>query len=445
MGRIGSFGAVTAAVAMTIAVTILVAACGGGGSNASSVSTGASRTSAGHAPPIVVVYSSLPISGPVSQPSTQQANAVLNGIELAWEQAKPRTGLVRAGQFRVKWVALDDSPHGVGWNPFATVANARRVATDPRAVFYIGDFDSGASELSIPILNQAGIAQVSPGSTYVGLTEALKGVTSPGEPEKYYPTGDRTFFRIVPSDAVQAAADVQALRQAGCQKVAVANDKQPYGTGLAVMIATDAHAAGLEILSTPVNPTASNYRAYAASIRSAGADCFEFAGSVSDGGVQITEDVHAALPHALILGPDEMCNSSWTNARDGGVPAAIDPSLECTMPTLGLLAYPGGKQFLTGYQKVLRDPHASSYALFGYETMRLALDTIAGLGSSGDHRAAIVRSLQDTRHRSSVIGTYGFKADGATTLDSYGLYKVGANGNPTFYKALITSKSVPSS
>jgi hypothetical protein len=39
-----------------------------------------------------------------------------------------------------------------------------------------------------------------------------------------------------------------------------------------------------------------------------------------------------------------------------------------------------------------------------------------------------------------VLGTYGFDANGDTTLKSYGLYKVGAGGNPVFYKTLTPSK-----
>ena len=89
--------------------------------------------------------------------------------------------------------------------------------------------------MSIPILNQAGIPQVSPANTYVGLTTNLPG-SAPGEPQKYYPTGKRTYLRIVPIDSIQAAADLMAMKEAGCTKVAVANDKEAYGAGLATLL-----------------------------------------------------------------------------------------------------------------------------------------------------------------------------------------------------------------
>ena len=54
----------------------------------------------------------------------------------------------------------------------------------------------------------------------------------PGEPDKYYPTGERTYFRIMPNDAVQAAALATAMRDAGCRRVAAVHDGEVYGKGV---------------------------------------------------------------------------------------------------------------------------------------------------------------------------------------------------------------------
>jgi len=91
---------------------------------------------------------------------------MVNGIKLALSQAGGK-----AGKWTVNYQSLDDSTAAAGkWDPGQTAANARKAATDPKAVYYIGEFNSGASEVSIPILNQAGLPQVSPANTYVGLT-----------------------------------------------------------------------------------------------------------------------------------------------------------------------------------------------------------------------------------------------------------------------------------
>ena len=44
------------------------------------------------------------------------------------------------------------------------------------------------TKVSLPITNKAGILQVSPANTYVGLTTDQPG-SEKGEPDKYYPAG----------------------------------------------------------------------------------------------------------------------------------------------------------------------------------------------------------------------------------------------------------------
>jgi branched-chain amino acid transport system substrate-binding protein len=417
---------------LVLGSVLALSACGSSSSSSSSsgaASSGAASSSSGSN--AVDIYSSLPLQGA----SSAQTLPLVNGIKLALSQAGGK-----AGKFTVNYTSLDDSTAAAGeWDPTQTEANARKAAADSKTVYYIGEFNSGASEVSIPILNQAGIPQVSPANTYVGLTTNEPG-SAPGEPQKYYPTGTRTYLRIVPIDSIQAAADLLALKQEGCTKVAVANDKEAYGAGLAKLLELEKGDYGIDIVSnTGIDPKAPNYRSYAATIKSQGADCFEFAGIVANGGVQITKDVHAALPTAKILGPDGMCTSSWTNAKDGGVPASIDPFIECTVATLDLAAYPGGKAFLAAYKAKYGPTPPDPYAIYGYEAMKLGLDTITGLGANGSNKADVLKALFATKARNSVLGTYGFDKNGDTTLKAYGLYKV-KNGDPFFLKTVTPSK-----
>ncbi len=248
----------------------------------------------------------------------------------------------------------------------------------------------------------------------------------------------------MPIDSIQAAADLLALKNDGCTKVAVANDKEAYGAGLAKLLELEKGDYGINIVSnTGIDPKAPNFRSYAATIKSQGADCFEFAGIVSNGGVQITKDVHAALPTAKILGPDGMCTSSWTNAKQGGVPASIDPFIQCTVATLDLSAYPGGKQFLAAYKAKYGVASPDPYAIYGYEAMQARPRRRSpSLGANGDNKADVLKALFATKNRNSVLGTYSFNADGDTTLKSYGLYKVGPTGDPVFFKTLTPTKTL---
>ena len=408
------------------------AALAAAGCSSSSSSSGSSATTA--AGGTVDIYSSLPMQGS----SNAQTIPMVNGMKLALAEAHNK-----AGNFTVKYTELDDSTAAAGkWDPGQTQANARQAATDPKAVYYIGEFNSGASEVSIPILNDAGLAQVSPANTYVGLTTSLPG-SAAGEPTKYYPSGTRTYLRIVPIDSIQAASDLMAMKQAGCTKVAVANDKEAYGSGLATLLGLEKGFYGVNIVSnTGIDPTAANFRTYASTIASQGANCFFFAGIVSNGAVQITKDVNAVIPAAKIFGGDGVCTSSYTEASQGGVPASIDPKIYCTVATQNLDAYPGGKTFLTAYKAMYGTANPDPYAIYGYEVMKLGLDTIASLGANGGNKADVLKALFAIKDRSSVLGTYGFNKDGDTTLKSYGVYKVGTDGVPVFYETLTPTKTV---
>ena len=415
------------AIAAVAAIALAAAGCSSSGSStSSSSSSGGANT--------IDIYSSLPLQGA----STAQTTPMVNGIKLALAEAGGK-----AGQWTVNYQSLDDSTAAAGkWDPGQTAANARKVATDPKAVYYIGEFNSGASEVSIPILNQGGIPQVSPANTYVGLTTSLPG-SAPGEPQKYYPSGTRTFLRIVPIDSIQAASDLIAMKEAGCTKVAVANDKEAYGAGLATLLELEKGFYGVTITSnTGVDPTAPNFRSYASTIQGQGADCFFFAGIVSNGAVQITKDVHSAIPTAKVFGGDGVCTDSYTSAAKGGVPASLYPLIECTVATQDLAAYPGGKTFLAAYKAKYGTSNPDPYAIYGYEVMKLGLDTIKSLGAQGNSKSAVLKALFATTARQSVLGVYGFDKNGDTTLKSYGLYKVGSNGEPVFYKTLTPTKTV---
>jgi branched-chain amino acid transport system substrate-binding protein len=426
MGSLAKLSTVCAVVSMTVPI----ASCGGGRANDGTTVRGGHENGRSA---IVDIYSSLPLHGP----TRGQTIAMINGIKLALSQAGDR-----AGRFTVRYRSLDDSSAATGqWDPSATAANAGRAAADRNTVYYIGEADSQASEVSIPILNQAGIPQLSPANTYVGLTRSILGVTAAGEPAKYYPTGSRSYLRIVPNDTVQAAADLEAMKQAGCAKVALANDGESYGAGLATLLELEKRLYGVNIVSnTVINPKASNHRSYGSAVKAQGANCFVFTGIPSNGGVQIAKDVHAALPTAKLFAPDRMCTPSWTSEKSGGVPASIDPYIACTRPTLGLSAYPRARQFLAAYQRMYHVSNPDPYALYGYEAMKLGLDTISNLGPNGNDKSAVLRALFAIRNRNSVLGTYGFGASGDTTLRTYGLYKVGPNGDPVFDKTLSPAR-----
>jgi branched-chain amino acid transport system substrate-binding protein len=376
---------------------------------------------------VLDVYSSMPFHGPAKA----QAVAIVNGIKLALKQAGGA-----AGPWAINLISLDDSTVTAGrWDPARCAANARRAAADPDAVYYIGEFNSGCSEVAIPILNEANVPQVSPDNTYVGLTTHDPG-SAPGEPSKFYPSGERTYLRISARDTVQAAALLTTMHRDGCRRVAIANDQEAYGSGLAALMGALTHRYGVRIVSNiGIDPTAPSYRAYAPSLHAQHVDCFMFAGITSRDAVRVTQDVATAIPRAKLYGGDGICASSFTDRATHGIPASIGHRFTCTSLTLPLNAYPGGPAFLSAYRAEYGVSHPDPDAIYGYEAMQLGLDTVASLGSNGHRRPAILKALRATKRRHSVIGTYSFDRNGDTTLRSYGLYKItGRRGTLVFVR-----------
>jgi hypothetical protein len=111
----------TSAVAALAVIALAAAGCSSSGS--SSTSSGSSSGGGG----TIDFYSSLPMQGA----SSAQTGPLVNGIKLALAQANNK-----AGQWTVNYQVLDDSTAAAGkWDPGQTAANARKVASDPKAVY----------------------------------------------------------------------------------------------------------------------------------------------------------------------------------------------------------------------------------------------------------------------------------------------------------------------
>jgi branched-chain amino acid transport system substrate-binding protein len=399
-----------------------VSACGSDSNSGSSSSSGSTSTAA-KAAGGVDVYSSLPLQGA----SKDQTNAMVDGIKLALKEVGNKAGTVS-----INYTSLDDSTAQAGnWDEQQVGANARKVAQDKKSVALIGEFNSGATKVSLPILNEVGIAQISPANTYVGLTTNDPG-SAKGEPAIYYPSQKRTYARIVPRDTIQGGALVTQMKADGCKAVALANDKDTYGAGLTKVIGIKAKTQGLNILGdTGIQPDAANFRGYASQQKGLKADCFFFGGVTANGAIQLYKDVHDALPNAKLYGGDGVCESGFTSPKKNGIPTGVGKLFKCTVATLDLASYPGGKAFIASFNKEYHNPKPDPYAIYGYEAMKLVLDTIKS-SPSASTRDGFVKALFATKDRASVLGKYSIDANGDTTLTDYGLYTVGSDGNPTY-------------
>ena len=407
---------------------LTVAACGSDDDEGSGGGDGGGEGISGNT---LTIYSSLPLQGT----SKGQSEAVISGEKLALKNAGNKVG-----KYTIKYVSLDDS---TAQNPGTadeaqTASNARKAVQDPTTIFYLGEFNSGGTKISLPILNKAGIPQISPSNTYVGLTTDKPG-SEPGEPEKYYPAQTRTYARVVPADDIQAAALVTTMKEDGCKSVHIFNDKTTYGAGLARNIELAAEQQGLAVEGNDgTDRNAPNYRSLAAKVK---ADCFIGSGVTGENYVQVFKDVAAANPTVKLYGPDGVAEEAFTNPAKGGIPADVGARTKITVATLGLEEFKKrnnaqAEKFFTDYEKEYGVAQPDPYAIYGYETMALALATLEAVGDKANDREAVrAQLLENTKDRESALGVYSIDENGDTTLTDYGLYTI-KDGLPTFTKVI---------
>jgi branched-chain amino acid transport system substrate-binding protein len=409
---------------LTAVMAFGVAACGddnsgGGGGGGGSADSGGGGS--------LTVYSSLPLQG-ASRP---QSEDVIKGIKLALKQKGDK-----CGDFAIKYESLDDATAAAGkWEPGATSANARKVAQDDSAIAYIGEFNSGASAISIPINNEAGILQVSPSNTALGLTKGGAGA-EPGEPDKYYPAGERNYGRVVPIDTIQGAAQAQYMKDEGVTNVYILDDAEVYGKGVAKNTQAAAEALGLKIAGNDAwDGKASNYRALASKIKGTGADAVFTGGIIDNNAPQLYKDLNAAMPDAKLFGPDGVATVDFTKE----IPGNVQKQTFLTAPTLSPDDLPpAGQQFYKDYEAEYGEPQdeIDPYAVYGYEAMAVVCDSIA---QGGDDRKAVIDAFMATKGRESPLGTYDIDADGDTTLSDYGGYK--AEGGKLVFSKVIKAQA----
>jgi branched-chain amino acid transport system substrate-binding protein len=408
---------------LTAVMAFGVAACGddddnGGGGGGGDEGSGGST---------LTIYSSLPLQG-ASRP---QSEDVIKGEQLALKQKNNK-----CGDFTIKYESLDDATAAAGkWEPGATAANARKAAQDDSTIAYLGEFNSGASAISIPITNEAGILQVSPSNTALGLTKGGAGA-EPGEPDKYYPTGERTYGRVVPIDTIQGAAQASWMNDEGVQNVYILDDAEVYGKGVAKNTQSAAEELGIKVAGTDSwDGKASNYRALAAKIKESGADAVFTGGIIDNNAPQLYKDLHAALPDAKLFGPDGVATVDFTKE----IPADVQAQTYLTAPTLSPDELPpAGQKFYEDYEAEYGEPQdeIDPYAVYGYESMAVVCDAIA---QGGDDRKAVIDAFFSTKDRESPLGTYSIDADGDTTLSDYGGYR--AEGGKLVFDQVIKAQA----
>ncbi|MHB8491845.1 MAG: branched-chain amino acid ABC transporter substrate-binding protein, partial [Solirubrobacteraceae bacterium] len=387
---------------------------------------GGVAVSAGTAAPgrDLTIYSSLPFDGP----QAAEARQIERGEKLALSAHGGRVGRWRVSLFLLN----DANPLNGQWEPGLAATNAKLAAQDNDAIAYIGDLNSGATAVSLPLINGANILQVSPASPYVGLTSSLD--AGQDDPQRFYPSGRATFGRIMPGDPVEAAAQVMLLREQGIHRLYVISSEDPLHISLAELVAGDAEQAGVTVLGQDKLNLANvsepaELAGEAAKVIAAGAQGVFYCGSAERGVASLWRELFAKDPSLKLFGCHNLAEQAFTSAIG---PAASSTWLTSAWLTPSLYP-PSAQAVLRSYAAYFHEA-AEPYALYGYEAMSVVLDAIHAAGKHGNRRQAVIARFLATHNRDSTIGRYSMQPNGETTLARYGVDRV-VDGRPVFLRA----------
>lgn len=380
----------------------------------------------------LTIYSSLPQQGP----SRAVAEDVLAAQRLALEQAGERVG-----PYRVRLVALDAaSPKDGRSDPSLISENARRAARNPTTIAYLGELASGTSAISLPLLNEAGILQVSPLDSAMMLTTGSIAVT--GSPERFYPKLDelgRTFARVVPSDRSQAETLVAAMGAARVGRLAVMTDEDPSGRALATRVRTLARPAGIAVVADEeIDVHAREHEETVTRIAEARPDAVLDATGARPGAARLWRELMLVERGSPRVPPASRPGSAsqlllFAPASRAEAPflAALGPAEEAARVMQPLPAQPAASPPARRFQRAFaahegRDPLPD--AAFGYEAMRSVLTAIRQAVEAAPDgrvtRAAVVREYFGTRQRGGVLGPYAIVPAGDSSLRRWGVFRV---------------------
>ena len=393
--------------ALVAACCLLLAACGGNGPRAAGEDDQIEGTRT------LTVYTSMPLHGPAAATGRDAVNAV----KLALEEAQGRAGL-----FGLNFVALDAATTETeteGWDRDRVLENARRVISDVGAIAYIGELSSGASALSIPVLNEGGVLMVSPSSTYVGLTR--EGGIGRGEPERFYPSGERTFARVVPADHIQAAAQVELMAEEDVERLYVLHDTGLYGRGLAEQVETVAQREGVEVLAVErASDDPADAQGIAREVAEAAPDGVLYAGDVGSNALGVLDAVNEAVPETALFAPDALATTQFLQDVDVG----LERRLHVTSPTIDRSRLPPAAQEFHERFRATFGTAPEPYAVYAYESMKAVLAAIEQAGPRGNDRSAVTEQFLGLERRGTALGDYAIDDDGDTSLRRYGAYRV---------------------
>ncbi|HXD85837.1 MAG TPA: branched-chain amino acid ABC transporter substrate-binding protein [Urbifossiella sp.] len=378
------------------------------GGTAASLLPGCSSNSSAS---VVKIISSMPRTGSAKG----QTDTIANGIRMAIEEYN---GVIAGMQ--IEYLDLDDATAAAGsWTSDLESGNARKAAADPDVIAFIGPYNSGAAMVSMPILNKAPLLQVSPATTWVGLTKKFEG--APDDiPGQFRPTGNVTFCRVCPTDETQGPMGADfAKDHLKAKSVYILDDKEIYGQGVSGLFHKQCEKIGIAVLGhESINVSQQDFTPLMTGIKAKNPDMLYFGGTTQSKGGQIAKDMIKVGLACPLMVPDGCYEKSFIES------AGADNLGNC-YATMGGVDWPKlegpGLEYVKRYQAKYGDPEA--YSIYGYEAAKLVLESVRKVGRK-DREAVLATALATKDFDQGALGKWSFDADGDISIQKLTISRI---------------------
>lgn len=430
-------------VAMALLLALL-SACGTTNTTTTILSptTSGTGTQTATQPVVIKIGAALPASGV----DANRAVDAENGVQLAIDAANASTLLPG---FTLVFNALNDA--GANGNPDATTgaANAMAFINDAQTAGVLGPFDTTTAQAELPLTNAAPLVMLSPFATNPCLTQQNPAAGCSGSLlGTVRPTGNVTFFRIVPTDWQPGIVMADYLfEQKGLKTTFVIDDTNPSGAALATGFMNEWHTFGGTVLEhRSVAPT-SSYFGLLTQAAATKPDLIFYGGSDISGGTVIRQQMQQVpgLQNTPFAGGEGIHTTAFaTEVGLSGGP------VYCTATGGDVTALPSAASFVQQYQAKYGQP-PSSYSARGFDSANLlikAIKTVITEGvkppaTAGDasaaklFRQAVINAVAKTSY-DGVEGHYSFNANGDLVSVAIPILQLAAvSGGPNWQQVTV--------
>jgi YVTN family beta-propeller protein len=352
----------------------------------------------GSAPARFIVVSDLPLRGGPRFVTPQMSAAILHVL---------RTHSFRAGRYPLGYQSCDHSTAQTGlFDERKCAANTKAYAANPDVIGVVGPYNSGCAYAELPIASRAGLPVISPTNSDVGLTRPAFGAPR-GALRALYPTGRRTYVRLMSPDDTQAAADALLVRRLGARRIFVLDDGG-YGAAFAAYFTRAASRLRLRVVDAARwDPQKPRLRKLAARARRSGAQAVFLCGLIDTSAGEVLAAVRRAFPPSVpVIGCDGLLPVSLLFERAGPTARGTYVSIDGLVnERLG----PAGRKFLRDFGSTQPGAKVDVAAVYAAQAAELLLDAI---GHSDGTRASVSSELFKARLHDGFLGTFAIDAVG---------------------------------